>query len=101
LRTAGPQADPREAKARLKAQLERLPIVPDADLRAAGKARLETVAALDDVSSDAALATALASARLGMLDDVEAAPEDPAVFGRWRIEIVTLYEQWIDRFARR
>jgi hypothetical protein len=101
LRVVGDAGQPAAAKARLKAQLERLPIEPDDTLRMRARERLQHFDDVDPAATMGALRTALADTRQGMIDDLAEAPDDAVAFQRWLVEITALYEQWRDRFATR
>jgi hypothetical protein len=92
---------PSAAKARLKAQLEQLPIEPDETTQMRARERLQHFDDLDHAATAGALRTAMADTRKGMLDDLAEAPDNAAAFQRWLVEITALYEKWRDRFATR
>ena len=85
----------------LRADLDALAMADEKDVAYRSQVSGVSHACGHDVHTTIVLGTALANSRQGMLDDVKAAPEDPAAFARWRVEIVGLYEQWIDRLTRR
>jgi hypothetical protein len=92
---------PLQAKAWLKQQLEELSIEPDAATEAAVRARLQDVPATEDPRMAAILRSAMANARRGMVDDLDAAPEQTAAFQRWLAEAIDRYEKRAARFTVR
>jgi hypothetical protein len=101
LRAVKDTTQPSAVKARLKAQLEQLPIEADETTRIRARERFQHFDDVDPAATMDALRTAMADTRQGMLDDLAEAPNDPAAFQRWLFEITSLYEKWRDRFAAR
>ena len=92
---------PQQAKAWLKQQLEELSIEPDAATEAAVRARLQDLRTTEDPKMTAILRSAMANSRRGMVDDVDAAPEQTAAFQRWLAEAIDRYEKRAARFTFR
>src|SRR5262245_13239549 len=86
------------ARERLKRHIESLSIEPDLATEAAMSARLSGLDVAPAARSLAVLRRAMANTRMGIADDLAAAPEEPGAFQRRLAELISQYEAWIGRF---
>lgn len=92
--------NPKTTIEQLRAQIERLTIEVDDEMRAVGRARLKDVVETPD-ERFSAMPPAMREVKAGVLSDLRDAPSDAAAFQRWLTDITALYEVWRARFAAR
>jgi len=100
-RVAGEGLAAPDAKARLKAHFETLPVRVDSTTRAGALARLESVVATPSLNFERIMEAAQAYVRTNALKDLENAPSASDGFAAWHQEILQQYSAAQAKFAGR
>ena len=100
-RAAGESLAAPDAKARLKAHFETLPVQVDSATRAEALARLESVVATPSPNFERMMEAVQAYVRTNVLKDLESAPSASDGFAAWHQEILQQYSAARAKFAGR